>query len=147
MVIFSSPFLSEVHDRAFRRRHEKSPNDESHSSLGLTVCGFKSRKNCKKLFRREYLLNDKSYRKANDIFGKLLYSGFQNYTQRCCGTNHSEDSRTNVEVGEAKKATHKSIQSSGVDGFYSKILYRAVGCLPSNISPIVRAWPRQRQAN
>ena len=122
LVIFSSPFLSEVHGRAFRRRHEKSPNDESHSSLGLTVCGFKSRKNCKTLFRREYLLNEKSYRKAKDIFGKLLHSGFQNYAQLCCGTNRSIVSRTNVNVGEAKKAPHKSTKNSGEQGLYSKIL-------------------------
>ena len=131
-LLSSSEYVSHMHNRC---------------ALTNTGCGFKSRKKWKNLFRREYLLSDKSYRKAKDIFGKLLHSGFQNYAQLCCGTNRSIVSRTNVNVGEAKKAPHKSTKNSGEQGLYSKILYKVVGCSPSNILPIVRGWPRQRQAS
>ena len=95
----------------------------SGSSIELnTVCGLKSRENAEKSFRR--LSFERLKLQKNNIYiWKPLNSGFWSYVQLCGGNNHS----FYLMLVRPQNATHKGANNSRVQGFYSKIIYKALG--------------------
>ena len=95
----------------------------SGSSIELnTVCGLKSRENAEKSFRR--LSFERLKLQKNNIYiWKPLNSGFWSYVQLCGGNNHS----FYLMLVRPQNATHKGANNSRVQGFYSKIIYEALG--------------------